>query len=141
MVAAMVSCAMISIMWGMDSQEMFALTVSLSCGTALLAVAVVLVQRIVGDTPNELVGIRTRATMSSPAAWQLAHRTAEHALRRTQRIALAGLVLQFCIGLWLGFGALASAVFSIIVFVAATAMLVHAALLGDRAAKRFQAGR
>ena len=137
----MISYAMISIMWGMDSQEMFALTISLSCGTALLVAAIVLVQRIVGDAPNELVGIRTRATMSSPAAWQLAHRIAAPAFRRTMRMALAGLAIQLLMGLWLGFGALASAVFSIILFVAVTAMLVHAALLGDRAAKRIQAGR
>ncbi|MDI9918342.1 SdpI family protein [Rhodococcus sp. IEGM 1379] len=125
----------------MDSQELSGLTLSMSGGTALLVVAVVLVQRIVSDTPSAVVGIRTRATMSSPAAWQLAHRTAEPALRRTQWIALAGLVFQLFIGLWLGFGAMASTVFSIIVFVVVTGMLVHAALLGDRAAKRFQTGR
>ncbi|MCJ0905594.1 SdpI family protein [Rhodococcus sp. ARC_M6] len=125
----------------MNSQDLLGLTVSLSGGTALLVVAVVLVQRIVGDTPNELVGIRTRATMSSPAAWQLAHRTAAPALRRTSRMALAGLAIQLVIGLWWGFGAPASALFSIIVFVVVTGMLVHASLLGDRAAKNFQAGR
>ncbi|OYD70516.1 SdpI family protein [Rhodococcus sp. OK302] len=125
----------------MDSQELLGLTISLSGGTALLAVAVVLVQRIVGDTPNELVGIRTRATMSSPAAWQLAHRIAAPAFRRTMRMALAGLAIQLLMGLWWGFGTRASVLFSIILFVVVTGMLVHASLLGDRAAKRFQAGR
>lgn len=125
----------------MDSQELLGLTISLSGGTALLAFAVILVQRLVGDIPSAVVGIRTRATMSSPAAWQLAHRTAAPTFRRTMRMAFAGLAIQLVFGLWLGFGALASAVFSIILFVVVTAMLVHAALLGDRAAKRFQAGR
>ncbi len=124
----------------MDSQELLGLTVSMSFGTASLAAAAILIQRVVGDTPNELVGIRTRATKSSPEAWQLAHRIAAPVLRSTFRIALIGLAIQLVVGLWLGFGAIASALFSIVLFVVVTGMLIRAALLGDRAANRLQAG-
>lgn len=124
----------------MDSQELLGLTGSISFGTVLLAAAAILMQRIVGDTPNELVGIRTRATKSSPEAWQLAHRIAAPVLRNTLRMALAGFAIQLVLGLSLGFSSIASALFSIILFVVVTGMLVFAALLGDRAARRLQAG-
>ena len=85
--------------------------------------------------PNPVVGIRTKATISSPEAWQLAHRIAWPLLRRTAWTAVVGLYMQVVIGVVTGFGSVVSAVASTVVFLAVLLVLLCAALKGNAAAK------
>ncbi|WP_458683415.1 SdpI family protein [Prescottella equi] len=91
--------------------------------------------RIIGDEPNPVVGIRTKATMSSPAAWQLAHQVARPLLHRTVWTAIAGLSIQVVIGVVAGFGSVASAVAAPAVLLAVLIALIYAAIKGNAAAK------
>ena len=78
----------------MESPDLLGLTVSLTSSTLILAFVAGLMPRLVGDEPNPVVGIRTKATISSPEAWQLAHRIAWPLLRRTAWTAVVGLYMQ-----------------------------------------------
>lgn len=69
----------------------------LSCATGAIglwvvaAVFALLARQIRNDAlpRNHLVGIRTRATLRSDAAWQAGHRAAEPLTRRTAQVAAA----------------------------------------------------
>jgi uncharacterized membrane protein len=111
------------------------LTASLSSSTLVLAFVAGILPRVVGDEPNPVVGIRTKATISSPEAWQLAHRIAWPLLRRTVWTAVVGLCMQVAIGVVTGFGSVVSAVASTVVFLAVLLVLLCAALKGNAAAK------
>ncbi|KDQ02800.1 hypothetical protein EN35_08295 [Rhodococcus qingshengii] len=50
----------------MESPDLLGLTVSLTSSTLILAFVAGLMPRLVGDEPNPVVGIRTKATISSP---------------------------------------------------------------------------
>lgn len=114
---------------------MLGLTISLTPSTLLIAFVAGLMPRLVGDEPNSVVGIRTKATMSSPEAWQLAHQVARPFLRRTVWTAVAGLCMQVVIGVVAGFGSVASAVTATAVFLAVCIVLIYAGLKGNTAAK------
>lgn len=119
----------------MDTPDLLGLTVSMAATTLLVAAVAGLLPRIVGDEPNPVVGIRTKATMSSPAAWQVAHNAARPYLVRTVWSAVVGLVVQASIGVAAGFGSVASAAVAVAVFVAVFVVLIYAALKGNAAAK------
>lgn len=119
----------------MGSSDLLGLTISLTSSTLIVGVVAALVPRLVGDEPNPVVGIRTKATMSSPEAWQLAHRVARPLVRRTVWTAVAGLCLQIVIGVAIGFGSVVSAVAAPVVFLAVIIVLIYAGLKGNAAAK------
>ncbi|MCZ4278762.1 MAG: SdpI family protein [Rhodococcus sp. (in: high G+C Gram-positive bacteria)] len=119
----------------MESSDLLGLTISLTPSTLLIAFVAGLMPRLVGDEPNSVVGIRTKATMSSPEAWQLAHQVARPFLRRTVWTAVAGLCMQVVIGVVAGFGSVASAVTATAVFLAVCIVLIYAGLKGNTAAK------
>lgn len=119
----------------MESPDLLGLTVSLTSSTLILAFVAGLMPRLVGDEPNPVVGICTKATISSPEAWQLAHRIAWPLLRRTVWTAVVGLCMQVAIGVVTGFGSVVSAVASTVVFLAVLLVLLCAALKGNAAAK------
>ena len=119
----------------MESPDLLGLTVSLTSSTLILAFVAGLMPRLVGDEPNPVVGIRTKATISSPEAWQLAHRIAWPLLRRTAWTAVVGLYMQVVIGVVTGFGSVVSAVASTVVFLAVLLVLLCAALKGKRRGK------
>ena len=114
---------------------MLGLTISLTSSTLVVAFVAGLMPRLVGDEPNPVVGIRTKATMSSPAAWQLAHQVARPLLHRTVWTAIAGLSIQVMIGVVAGFGSVASAVAAPAVLLAVFIALIYAAIKGNAAAK------
>jgi uncharacterized membrane protein len=118
-----------------ESSDLLGLTISLTPSTLLIAFVAGLMPRLVGDEPNSVVGIRTKATMSSPEAWQLAHQVARPFLRRTVWTAVAGLCMQVVIGVVAGFGSVASAVTATAVFLAVCIVLIYAGLKGNTAAK------
>ncbi|WP_458681635.1 SdpI family protein [Prescottella equi] len=119
----------------MDSSELLGLTASLTFSTLICAVVAWLMPRMVGDEPNPVVGIRTKATMSSPEAWQLAHQAAQPFLHRTVRTIVAGLCIQVVIGFVAGFDSVLSAVAAVVVCIAAFSVLIFAGLKGNAAAK------
>ncbi|MDI9902634.1 SdpI family protein [Rhodococcus sp. IEGM 1409] len=119
----------------MESPDLLGLTASLTSSTLIFAVVAGLMPRLVGDEPNPVVGIRTKATSSSPEAWQLAHQIAQPLLRRTVWTAVAGLCVQAAIGVVTGFGSVASAVASTVVCLAVLVAMLYAALKGNAAAK------
>ncbi len=122
----------------MESPDLLGLTVSLTSSTLILAFVAGLMPRLVGDEPNPVVGIRTKATIASPEAWQLAHQSAQPLLRRTMWTAVAGLCLQVAIGVVTGFGSVVSAVTSTVVFLAVLLVLLFAGVKGNAAAKSLQ---
>lgn len=119
----------------MGSSDLLGLTISLMSSTLVIALAAALMPRIVGDKPNSVVGIRTKATMSSPAAWKLSHRVARPLLRRTVWTAVAGLSIQVIIGIVAGFGSVATAVAAPAALLAVLIALIYAAIKGNAAAK------
>ncbi|WP_458683467.1 SdpI family protein [Prescottella equi] len=124
--------------WIPPSYELLGLTASLTFSTLICAVVAGLMPRLVGDEPNPVVGIRTKATLSSPEAWQLAHQAALPFLRRTVRTILAGLCIQVVIGLGAGFDSLPSAMVAVVVCIAAFSILIFAGMKGNAAAKSMQ---
>lgn len=114
---------------------MLGLTASLTASTLVVAFVAGLMPRLVGDEPNPVMGIRTKATMSNPEAWRLAHQIAWPLLRRAVWVAVAGVCLQVVIGVVTGFGSVVSAVASVAVFLAVLIVLLYAAVKGDAAAK------
>lgn len=122
----------------MESADLLGLTVSLTSSTLILAFVAGLMPRLVGDEPNPVVGIRTKATIASPEAWQLAHPSAQPLLRRTMWTAVAGLCMQVAIGVVTGFGSVVSAVTSTVVFLAVLLLLLFAGVKGNAAAKSLQ---
>lgn len=120
---------------GVGSSDLLGLTISLTSSTIVIAFVAGLMPRITGDEPNPVVGIRTKATMSSPAAWQLAHQVARPLLHRTVWTAIAGLSIQVMIGVVAGFGSVASAVAAPAVLLAVFIALIYAAIKGNAAAK------
>ena len=119
----------------MASSDLLGSTISLTTSTIVLAVVAGLLPRFVGDGPNSVVGIRTKATMSSIEAWHLAHRVARPYLRWTMWTAVAGLCIQVVIGVPADFGSLLSAIASFVVFLAVFLVLIFGALKGNSAAK------
>jgi uncharacterized membrane protein len=107
----------------------------MTASTLVVAFAAGLMPRLVGDQPNPLMGIRTKATLSSPEAWRLAHQVARPLLRRTVCTAVAGLCAQLAIGIITGFGSVVSAVAASVVFVAVLVVLLYSAVKGNNAAK------
>lgn len=122
---------------GLDvgSSDLLGLTISLTSSTLILALVAGLMPRIIGDEPNPVLGIRTKATMSSPAAWQLAHQVARPLLHRTVWVAVVGVTMQVMIGVVAGFGSVASAVAAPTVFLAVLIALIYSAVKGNAAAK------
>ncbi|CAM3120562.1 SdpI family protein [Prescottella defluvii] len=108
----------------MDASELWGLTMTLTSTTLLLAAVAALIPGIVGDEPNPVVGIRTKATTSSPEAWQVAHRVARPFLRRTVGAAAVGLCIQISVGVLAGFGSVESTVAAAVVCVAAFVALM-----------------
>jgi len=121
-----------------ESSDLLGLTISLTLSMLLIAFVAGLMPRLVGDEPNSVVGIRTKATTSSPEAWQLAHQVARPFLLRTVWTAVAGLCMQVVIGVVAGFGSVASAVTATAVFLAVCIVLIYAGLKGNTAAKSFR---
>ncbi|WP_127782326.1 SdpI family protein [Rhodococcus sp. X156] len=122
----------------MGSSDLLGLTTSLTASTLVVALVAGLMPRLVGEEPNPVVGIRTKATMSSPEAWQLGHQVARPLLRRTVWTAGAGLCVQVVLGVVTGFGSVVSAVAAPSVFLAVFTVLLCAALKGNAAAKSLQ---
>lgn len=117
------------------ASDLLGLTSSMTA-TTIIAIGVAgLMPRLVGDEPNPVVGIRTKATQSSPEAWQLAHRVAQPILRRTVWTALAGLGIQLVIGVATGFGSAASAAAAVAVCAATYVVVIYAGFKGNSAAK------
>ncbi|WP_442240557.1 SdpI family protein [Rhodococcus sp. TAF43] len=119
----------------MDTSELLGLTISMTSSTLIAAGFAGLMPHLIGDEPNPVMGIRTKATMASHEAWQLAHQVAQPILRRTVWTAVAGLCIQVVIGFVTGFGSLPSAVAATVVCAAAFIVLIAAALKGNAAAK------
>jgi len=107
----------------------------MTSSTLVVAFAAGLMPRLVGDQPNPVMGIRTKATLSSPEAWRLAHQVAQPLLRRTVWTAVAGLCIQLAIGVITGFGSVVSAVAAAVVFLVTLAVLLYSAVKGNNAAK------
>ncbi|WP_305091383.1 SdpI family protein [Prescottella sp. R16] len=121
-----------------DTSDLLGLTISISSTTLLLAGVAGLMPRLVGDEPNAVAGIRTKATMSSAEAWRSAHRVAQPILRWTVWTGVAGLGIQTAIGLVAGFASVTSAVAAVIVCAATFIILIYAALKGNAAAKAME---
>ena len=119
----------------MASSDLLGLTASMTSSTLVVAFAAGLMPRLVGDQPNPVMGIRTKATLSSPEAWRLAHQVARPLLRRTVWTAVAGLCAQLAIGIITGFGSVVSAVAAAVVFLAVLVALLYSAVKGNNAAK------
>lgn len=117
------------------SSDLLGSTISLASSTVILAFVAGLMPRLVGDEPNAVVGIRTKATRSSPEAWQLAHEVARPYLRWTMWTAVAGLCIQVVVGVSTGFGSVLSAIAAFVVFLAVLVVLTFGALKGNSAAK------
>ncbi|NKR39705.1 hypothetical protein GS490_06525 [Rhodococcus hoagii] len=117
------------------TSDLLGLTASMTATTLILTGVASLMPRLVGDEPNPVVGIRTRATQSSPEAWQLAHRVAQPILRRTVWIAVAGLGIQLVLGVVTGFGSAASAATAMAVAVVVFIVVLYAGYRGNAAAK------
>lgn len=119
----------------MDTADLLDLTFTLTMTTILLGGTAGLLPRLVGEEPNLLVGIRTKATTSSPEAWRLAHRVARPLLRRTMWTAVVGLLVQVAAGAVAGFGSMVSVVAAALTCVATFVVLIAAAVRGHTAAR------
>ncbi|NKR26058.1 hypothetical protein GS485_20695 [Rhodococcus hoagii] len=122
------------------TSDLLGLTASMTVTTLILAGAAGFMPRLVGDEPNPVVGIRTRATQSSPQAWRLAHLVAQPILRRTVWIAVVGLAIELVLGVVAGFGSAASAVTAVAVAVVVFLVLLYAGYRGNAAAKTLTPG-
>ena len=111
------------------------MTVTMTSTTVLGALAGALLVRIAGDEPNPLIGIRTKATMASPAAWRVAHNTARPTIAVMIWVAVAGLCAQLAVGVAAGFDSAPSSVASTVVCAVVYVILIGAAIRGHRAAK------
>lgn len=121
-----------------EAPDLVGAVLGLSIGTITLVSVATLIAKFPGDEPNTVMGIRTKATMSSPEAWQRAHRVARPGLRRAAWIALAGFAVQLGIAIAVGVGTAASATAAAVVFAAVTVAILAAALTGNRAAREIQ---
>jgi uncharacterized membrane protein len=120
-----------------QSRDLIGLVLGLSIGTVMLVAVTSLIVRFPGDEPNSVMGIRTKATMSSPEAWQRSHQAARPGLRRATWVALAGIAVQV-VGITVGVGTAASAAVAVVVFAAVTALILAAALTGNKVAREIQ---
>ncbi|TSD49072.1 SdpI family protein [Rhodococcus sp. KBS0724] len=121
-----------------QSRDLIGLVLGLSIGTVMLVAVTSLIVRFPGDEPNSVMGIRTKATMSSPEAWQRSHQAARPGLRRATWVALAGIAVQVVVGSTVGVGTAASAAVAVVVFAAVTALILAAALTGNKVAREIQ---
>ncbi|MBM4569174.1 hypothetical protein GS489_01305 [Rhodococcus hoagii] len=122
----------------MGASDLLGLTMSMTSTTFIVTGVAAAMPHMVGDEPNPVVGIRTRATQSSPEAWQLAHQVAQPLLRRAVWTAAAGLCIQIVIGVVAGFGSVESAVAAVAVCAASFVVVLYAGFKGDAAAKTVQ---
>ncbi|QBJ94843.1 SdpI family protein [Rhodococcus sp. ABRD24] len=120
------------------ASELLELTITMTSTTLIAAGVAGLMPHLVGDEPNPVVGIRTKATQSSPEGWQLAHRVAQPILHRTVWTAVAGLCLQIGLGVVTGFGSVVSAVAAVVVCATAFIVLIYAGFKGNAAAKALE---
>lgn len=121
---------------------------ALTGGALLLTLTAALIALMAGGDglpPNRAVGIRTRATRSSPQAWAAAHRAARPLLWRGAALG-ALLVLVAAVALVLhargdGEGPAAAVALTAAVsgFVGVTAAVLWGGVRGQRAARRVQA--
>lgn len=121
-----------------QSPDLVGAVLGLSIGTITLVAVASLIAKFPGDEPNSVMGIRTKATMSSPEAWQQAHQAARPGLRRATWIALAGFAVQLGIAITIGVGTAASATAAAVVFAAVTVAILAATLTGNRVAREIQ---
>ncbi|WP_010542153.1 SdpI family protein [Dietzia alimentaria] len=119
----------------MDATESLILTVSVTSSTLLGGGIAAIMPRMVGDEPNAIVGIRTRATQSSDKAWQLAHQVSQPILRGTVCTAAVGLFIQLVTGVVTGFASVASSFAAVAVAVLTFSVLIYAGFKGDAAAR------
>ncbi|WP_280763254.1 SdpI family protein [Prescottella agglutinans] len=120
------------------TSDLLELTITMTSSTVIAAGVAGFMPHLIGDEPNPVVGIRTKATLSSPEAWQLAHQVAQPILRRTAWTAVVGMLVQVVIGVVTGFGSVASAVAAVVVCVTAFIVLIYAAFKGNAAAKALE---
>ncbi|OAH43236.1 hypothetical protein AYJ66_17035 [Dietzia cinnamea] len=119
----------------MDATDSLILTVSVTSSTLLGGGIAAIMPRIVGDEPNAVVGIRTRATQSSDKAWQLAHQVSQPILRGTVWTAVVGLCIQLVTGVVTGFVSVASSFIAVAVALSTFSVLIYAGFKGDAAAR------
>ncbi|WP_458682617.1 SdpI family protein [Prescottella equi] len=120
------------------ASDLLGLTISMTSTTLILTGAAVLMPHLVGDEPNPVVGIRTRATQSSPEAWQLAHQVAGPILRRTVWTAVVGLCIQLVFGVVVGFGSVVSSVAAVTVCAVVFVVMIYAGFKANAAAKAWE---
>lgn len=119
------------------TEGLLSLTVTMTVSTVVAAAVAWVMPIVAGEQANPVVGIRTKATLSSDKAWRLAHRVARPALRWTVWAAAIGLVMQLALGLVLRFDSIFSAALAVTVCVVAYSVLIYAGMIGNSAAKRY----
>ncbi|MDH6284695.1 SdpI family protein [Prescottella agglutinans] len=120
------------------TSDLLELTITMMSTTLTAAGVAGLMPHLIGDEPNPVVGIRTKATLSSDEAWQLAHRVAQPILRRIVWTAVAGLCIQIIIGVVTGFGSVVSSVAAVVACATAFIVLIYAGFKGNAAAKALE---